>query len=126
MSLVRRCHDSDMLIHERRKHPRLLWNAPVRITNPETRESWSARSIDLSRGGVLIDSALPLGPGEEVKIDVDIGKFTLPQMRARVCRTHSAFWGRRHLSALSFEESGQALVDAARHELNKSLWSSAS
>ena len=95
---------------DKRKLPRVNIGLPTQIASNGGKPIPS-RTLDVSKGGALLDSPLPMADGEKVSLKIDLDMTSLPTIEAEVLRCRSAFWGRRHSVAVKFDESNPALMD---------------
>lgn len=95
---------------EKRKLPRVNIGLPTEIASRKGKPI-NSRTLDVSKGGALLDSPLPLKNGEKILIKIDLDMTSLPPMEAEVLRCQPAFWGRRHSVAVRFDENHPALMD---------------
>ena len=97
---------------EKRKLPRVNIALPTEIaSNSNGGTTILSRTLDVSKGGALLDSPLPLANGEKICLKIDLDMTSLPRIEAEVLRCQPAFWGRRHSVAVKFEENNPALMD---------------
>lgn len=101
---------------EKRRNTRIPLRARVslKFRADETVES---ESLDISRGGVLLDSPIPLNSGHTVQVQIRIGSFQLEPVKGFVLRSSPAFWGYRHLVAVEFEQENQSVLEALEFHL---------
>ncbi len=109
--------DTEIMEHDRRLHPRVQIQKPVKVYIPSTRQYVGGATGDVSIGGVLLElhSARPLNVGDRIDVGVAwtgapilAGERLIP---SRVVRVHARRDGVQRL-ALSFMER-QALAAAA-------------
>jgi hypothetical protein len=58
--------------HERRTHERVSKVMPVHVRRGQGAERYDARIVNISAGGVLIETAMPLSTNEQLTIDLDL------------------------------------------------------
>jgi PilZ domain-containing protein len=105
-------------MNERRKQPRL--NVRLRaVVRGNRSKSWNARTLDVSRGGALLDSPRSLAGGASIELLFELDQVEVAAVGARVLRCESAFWGRRHTVAVQFEKEWPALVLVAERRTKK-------
>jgi hypothetical protein len=99
---------------ERRAWPRSSAVGRQEIAGARLLPGWYARIIDLSSGGVLIETECRLLPGTQVELQL-VGSGALRRVRGRVIRSHVAVLdhhqGIRYRGALMFD--GELVLDAA-------------
>lgn len=99
-----------MQVKERRNQPRVNIGLPT-IVNVDQLVNVPTRTIDVSLGGALLDSPVPLMLGAVVQLKFNLEMSSLPTVQARVLRCTPAFWGRRYTLGLEFTEPTPALMD---------------
>ncbi len=104
-----------MTIDERRNHPRIPHRLPTTI-HFNNNLLGDGGTVDISRGGALLDSPVPLGVGHEVVLDFQTRFDSLDGVRARVKRSLPAFWGHRHLLAVEFRDKSDELIQVLEFE----------
>lgn len=91
-----------MKVHDRRRSPRLFHSLKATIEHPSGyREVCS--TIDLSATGALLDVGQNFSVGESFRVRFSIPTDSDFEVVSRVCRTASAFGGRRFVTALTFD-----------------------
>ena len=100
---------------ERRIHPRIPYRASTQIACLH-HEPVEGGTVDVSRGGALLDSPLHVGVGHEVTLDFKTRYAPVSGIRARVKRSHPVFWGHRFLLAVEFREPMDELLEIAEME----------
>lgn len=68
--------------------------------------------MDLSKGGSLIRSPIPLEAGSGLELRIDLGEFRLAPVDGCVKRSHPAFQGPGHFVAIEFDERNDGMMDA--------------
>lgn len=81
-------------IHERRRHRRIAFDAPIRLStidpeiDPHTGRpffrAWEDHCTNVSRGGVLVHTKEALAPGRRVLIEVELPEGPRLEAMARV------------------------------------------
>jgi hypothetical protein len=97
---------ADALIHERRATPRMSTYGRDGMERARLRPGRTARVLDLSAGGALIESDWRMLPGMRVELQLGEPK-TLFTVAARILRCHVALLDReriRYRGALAFDE----------------------
>ena len=80
---------------------------------PECSErSYDGKTVNLSRGGSLIRSPIPLEAGSGLELRIDLGEFCLAPVDGNVKRSHPAKHGSGHMIAIEFNERSDILMDA--------------
>lgn len=102
-----------MQLVERRKLPRVNISLQTSLRGIELTQM-TAKTLDVSKGGALLDTPLPLREGDEVELHFDLDISQMKPITARVLRSASAFWGRRHTVAVQFHEENAALMDVVQ------------
>lgn len=97
---------------ERRINPRIPFRTHT-VINSNFAEPMDGGTIDVSRGGALLDSPAHLGVGHDITLNFETGYQPLKGVRARIKRSHPVFWNRRHLVAVEFTEPMDDLVQMA-------------
>ena len=100
---------------ERRIYPRIPYRASTQIASRKHQPA-EGGTVDISRGGALLDSPIHIGVGHEVTLDFRTRYAPLTGVRARVKRSHPVFWGNRFLLAVEFQESMDELLEIAEME----------
>lgn len=103
-----------MTMHERRKEPRITCCVPAQLTNSQDLTVHQAHTIDVSRGGSLIRSPIPLQAGSGLELRIDLGELCLSPVKGRVRRTNPMFYGTAHLVAVEFSTPSDSLVQFAQ------------
>lgn len=104
-----------MKLLERRKQKRVNIGLPVTVTNGTSLIS-GIRSIDISRGGCLVDSPIALEPGTPVTVEILTELSSPCPIRAKVLRCEGRFWSTRQTVALEFETSQPPLMNVVKLE----------
>ena len=104
-----------MNTNERRVHPRIPYRASTQIASSQ-HEPAEGGTVDISRGGALLDSPLHVSVGHEVTLDFRTRYAPVSGVRARVKRSHPVFWGHRFLLAVEFREPVDDLLEIAEME----------
>lgn len=100
------------MTQERRKDPRVKCDFPASLRAGKREEIFEGRTVDLSRGGSLIRSPIPLEAGSGLELRIDLGEFRLAPVEGCVRRSHPAFNGTGHFIAIEFDERSDDLMDA--------------
>lgn len=101
--------------HDRREHPRIFHRLPTTIHFNDNLLG-DGGTVDVSRGGALLDSPVPLGAGHDVVLDFQTRFASLDGVKARVKRSFPAFWGHRHLLAVEFRNLSDELIQVIEFE----------
>ena len=96
---------------ERRRDPRVKWEAPAAFKPSLHKQSYQGQTVDLSKGGSLIQSPIPLEAGSGLELRIDLGEFRLVPIDGKVCRSNPTALGHDHLIAIEFDERHDALMD---------------
>lgn len=102
----------------KRASERILHSVSARIRigeNPPV----LARTLDLSKGGVLMDSPLQASVGDTVEVIFKVGRTELNPTTGQVRRVESAFGGRRHCIAVEFSAPNFQLVELIKRDLKE-------
>lgn len=102
----------DTMTRERRQDARVNWQAPASFRPQDDSRSHQGTTMDLSRGGSLIRSPIPLEEGSGLELRIDLGEFSLGPVAGRVKRSNPVFYGPGHLVAVEFSERNDALMNA--------------
>lgn len=97
---------------ERRKYPRFQCEFPAEIRPARRDESFEGSTVDVSRGGSLIRSPIPLEAGSGLELRIDLGEFCLAPVDGCVKRSNPALQGPGHFVAIEFDERNDQLMDA--------------
>ena len=97
---------------ERRKDPRVSYQAPAAIKPALDQQTYKGQTVDLSRGGSLINSPIPLEEGSGLELRIDLGEFTLAPVEGKVKRSNPVFYGHGHLVAVEFDDKTDTMMDA--------------
>jgi hypothetical protein len=62
----------DKIKHERRTHERVAKAMPVHVRVGQTAEKHDAKIVNISAGGVLIETTMPLTTNDLLTIDLDL------------------------------------------------------
>ena len=100
------------MTRERRKDPRVSFQAPAVIKPALDQQTYKGRPVDLSRGGSLINSPIPLEEGSGLELRIDLGEFTLAPVDGKVKRSNPVFYGHGHLVAVEFDDKTDSLIEA--------------
>ena len=84
----------------------MSYQAPAAIKPALDERTYKGQTVDLSRGGSLINSPIPL------ELRIDLGEFTLAPVDGKVKRSNPVFYGHGHLVAVEFDENAETLMDA--------------
>lgn len=103
----------DIVIRDdRRKHPRTAFGGPVLVDS--RKEVSQARALDVSAGGIRMESEHPLPLGEEVDLYFEL-KGLAVETRARVIRREG------HTHSLAFQRGSRVSVPARRYSFRHGL-----
>ncbi len=94
-----------MIRDDRRKHPRTSFDGPVLLDAPEA--AVQAKGVDVSAGGIRLESERPLPLGLEVDVYFEL-KGLAVESRARVVRQDG------HVHSLAFQRGSRVSVPARR------------
>ena len=97
---------------ERRKDPRVSCEMPASLKPALDPQTYHGRTVDLSRGGSLINSPIPLEEGSGLELRINLGEFTLAPVDGKVKRSNPVFYGHGHLVAVEFDDKTDTLMDA--------------
>lgn len=75
------------------------------------------KTLDLSKGGALLDSPMEASLGERVFVTFKVGSTELNPTAAYVRRVAPAFGGRRHCIALEFAAPNFQLMELIKRDL---------
>ena len=90
----------------------MSYQAPAAIKPALDERTYKGQTVDLSRGGSLINSPIPLEEGSGLELRIDLGEFTLAPVDGKVKRSNPVFYGHGHLVAVEFDEKTESLMDA--------------
>ena len=79
----------------------------------------SVKTLDLSRGGALLDCPSSPSIGQLIKLSFQIESERISGVEARVKRVHSAFGGKRFTVAVEFKEPNKELMTLAKRDLQR-------
>ena len=79
----------------------------------------SVKTLDLSRGGALLDCPSPPPVGQKIKLTFQIESEKISAVSATVKRVHSAFGGKRFTVAVEFVEPNSELMTLAKRDLQR-------
>lgn len=74
-----------------------------------------AETLDISQGGLLIDSPVPMNAGEALKLSINLGDGLLKPLEATVKRSSSDSWGSRFLVAVEFQDTNHSLMEKLKY-----------
>ncbi len=78
-----------------------------------------AKTLDLSRGGALLDSPHHASVGDPIEVSFKVGNTTLNPAVGQVRRVESAFGGRRHCIAVEFSAPNFQLMELIKRDLKE-------
>lgn len=95
----------------RRQHVRVTRHLPAQL-KVASGETFESGTVDISRGGALLDCPASLAVGHPIEISLQAGPFQLDPVEGRVKRSNPIFWNARHLVAVKFQEENEAVMEA--------------
>ena len=104
---------------DKRSSPRVLNSVSVEIQIGD-KQAFRARTLDLSQGGVLLDSPTELAIGETLTLVFKVGKNVLNPITGDVRRVDAAFGGLRFCVAIQFAKPNFQLVELAKRDAENS------
>lgn len=78
-----------------------------------------AKTLDLSRGGALLDSPHHASVGDSIEVTFKVGSATLNPTVGQVRRVESAFGGRRHCIAVEFSAPNFQLIELIKRDMKE-------
>lgn len=78
-----------------------------------------AKTLDLSRGGALLDSPRQASVGDPIEVTFKVGSATLNPTVGQVRRVESAFGGRRHCIAVEFSAPNFQLIELIKRDMKE-------
>lgn len=101
---------------DKRANGRVLHSIMAHIKLGE-HPAFAAKTLDLSRGGALLDSPVPASVGDTLELTFKVGTTELTPTVCHVRRVEAAFGGRRHCIAVQFSQPNFQLMELVKRDL---------